>query len=219
MGFLPKKNLNLGIFMLFLAILTLGVGERGLAQETDYTAAGLAKLKNGNARGAVADFSLALQQKNTDPTTFLNLCVARTVLKEFAAAEENCTQALQLQPRYAEAYLNRGIIRSEQKNTEGAVADFNQAIALNPKLTAAYYNRALESTPQTNPQIILQDLGTVITLDPNFAAAYYLRGSLLARLGDRKGATGDLRRATQLFKQQGNTQALQQAQQRLNTVQ
>ncbi|MBE9183722.1 tetratricopeptide repeat protein [Microcoleus sp. LEGE 07076] len=53
------------------------------------------------------------------------------------------TEAIRLNPDYAEAHNKRGIIRARDlKDYAAAKADFDRAIAINPNYGDAYYNRA-----------------------------------------------------------------------------
>ena len=45
-------------------------------------------------------------------------------------AVANLTEALKINPNYAEAYLNRGLARSDLGDSQGAVADFQKAADL-----------------------------------------------------------------------------------------
>jgi len=53
------------------------------------------------------------------------------------------TEAIRLNPNYAEAHNKLGIIRARNlKNYPAAKADFDRAIEINPNYGDAYYNRA-----------------------------------------------------------------------------
>ena len=51
------------------------------------------------------------------------------------------TQAIVLNPNYAEAYNGRGNARYSLRDYKGAVADFNEALRINPNYAEAYTNR------------------------------------------------------------------------------
>ena len=51
------------------------------------------------------------------------------------------TQAIRLNPNYADAYYNRGNVYRNQEKWDLAVADLTQAIRLNPNDADAYKNR------------------------------------------------------------------------------
>ncbi|MEP6880146.1 MAG: tetratricopeptide repeat protein, partial [Nitrosospira sp.] len=53
------------------------------------------------------------------------------------------TEAICLQPGYADAYYNRANARKNKGDLEGAVQDYTEAIRLQPDLAEAYNNRAI----------------------------------------------------------------------------
>src|SRR5271154_2819313 len=53
--------------------------------------------------------------------------------REWDAAIDDFTKAIQLNPNYAEAYYNRGVLRHARSDLDGAIADFTKAIELDPK--------------------------------------------------------------------------------------
>ena len=53
------------------------------------------------------------------------------------------TEAIRLDPKYANAYINRGLAYREKGETDRAIADFTEAIRLDPKFADAYVNRGL----------------------------------------------------------------------------
>ena len=51
------------------------------------------------------------------------------------------TEAIRLDPKYANAYSNRGVAYSDKGDKDRAIADFTEAIRLDPKYADAYNNR------------------------------------------------------------------------------
>ena len=51
------------------------------------------------------------------------------------------TEAIRLDPDFAQAYYERGIVHFERGNTDEALADYTEAIRLNPGFANAYFNR------------------------------------------------------------------------------
>jgi tetratricopeptide (TPR) repeat protein len=121
--------------------------------------------------------------------------------KNYDAAIANFSQAIQLNPNFAEAFDRRGHTRmqywslrqsyEEKSGYNEAIVDFSEAIRLKSNYVQAYYDRGFWRTrfagdgPLVNfpPDVIKQyqkdaiaDLTRAIQLRPTFAAAYYLRG-------------------------------------------
>lgn len=62
-------------------------------------------------------------------------------LGKYIKAIEDYSEALKLNPNYAEAYNNRGYIYDDLQEPENAFKDYNQAIKLNSKYAEAFLNR------------------------------------------------------------------------------
>jgi len=62
-------------------------------------------------------------------------------LGDFDTAIASYTDALRLDPTYAEAFHNRGAALHMQSKWAEAVRDYTEAIRLNPKYADAYMNR------------------------------------------------------------------------------
>jgi tetratricopeptide (TPR) repeat protein len=100
-----------------------------------------------------------------------------------------------------------------------AVAQFSRALKLNPRYTIAYFMRAMaQDLLQMYPQA-LADYNQALSLNPKYAEAYGNRGLLKAnKLTDRPGAISDYRTAAKIFRQQGQTEYLQWAINRLREL-
>jgi len=61
---------------------------------------------------------------------------------EASGAEADYSEAIRLDPKYAEAYYIRGRAWGNKGEYDRAIADYNEAIRLDPKSTWAYNNRA-----------------------------------------------------------------------------
>ena len=62
-------------------------------------------------------------------------------LGDYKGAITDYTQAIRLNPDYADAYYNRGNAKSKLGQHFAAIADYDIAIRLNPDDAGAYYNR------------------------------------------------------------------------------
>jgi len=85
--------------------------------------------------------------------------------KNFNAAIEAYTQAIQLNPYFGAAYGNRGLSYLRIRNYEYALADLNQAIYINPNDENAYINRG-NINFETNDYEI-EDYEYALRINPN----------------------------------------------------
>jgi serine/threonine protein kinase/tetratricopeptide (TPR) repeat protein len=85
------------------------------------------------------------------------------------------SQAIEADPRFAEAHYLRGASYRQNGQQEEAEADLTQAIALRPDLVEAYYERGDLYLDQARGQDAWHDFTTIIELQPEYAEAYYKR--------------------------------------------
>jgi len=117
---------------------------------------------------------------------------------DFQGAIADYTQAIRIDPNYADAYYNRGKAKSELKDYQGAIADYTQAIRINPNDAAAYNNRGIAKDELKDYQGAIADYTQAIRIDPNFALAYYNRGNAKIELEDYQGAIEDYTQAIRI---------------------
>lgn len=151
--------------------------------------------------GTCGTFAIASQAeaKNLFPTQRSQIIIAQTTTTPPAS---NSTVA---------SYLKRGIEKFQAKNYSGAIEDCNQALKLEPKNTSAYVVRGaarflLEQFPAAKT-----DFDTALEISPNIAYAHYFRGLTQYALKNKPAAIADLRKASTLFKQEGNQDLAQKA--------
>ena len=64
-------------------------------------------------------------------------------LKQYNEAIKDYNQAIELDPKHANAYYNRGIAKALLKQYDEAIKDYNQAIELNPSMRMPITTEAL----------------------------------------------------------------------------
>ena len=90
-------------------------------------------------------------------------------------ALEEYTQAIVLNPDYAEAYLGRGWVHHAKGSRRLAVKNFNQAIRLKPRNPKAYFGRAWAYEQLGQAELAIKEYGQAILLKPDYADAYLSR--------------------------------------------
>jgi len=103
--------------------------------------------------------------------------------KQYEDAIEDCTEALRLNPRFAEAHNRRGTAYMGQADYPKSILDFDAAITLEPDYTAAYFNRGVAQAALGRYDGALTDYNTALRLNPLLTQAYYSRA--LARITKR----------------------------------
>jgi WD40 repeat protein/Flp pilus assembly protein TadD len=124
----------------------------------------------------------------------------------FEEAIATLSEAIALDPEFANAYHNRGEVYYKLDNYEQAIADYTTALELKPNNAVTYQRRGLayfmlgnsEQDPQIWEQKALPDYERAIELDPKDAEAYMLRAWLFGNLGKMEEAFADWERAIEL---------------------
>jgi len=101
------------------------------------------------------------------------------------------TQAIRLNPNYAEAYFGRGKIQIELGKPEKAINDLTQAIQLKPDYAEAYFYRAKAYYQLGQKLQAVEDLTQAIRISPTYAEAYYQRGLIYTELQNKQAAIED----------------------------
>jgi len=85
----------------------------------------------------------------------------------------DATEAIRLDPKFAEAYCNRGAAYGSKGEFDKAIADCTEAIQLDPGHAKAYRNRALAYRNKRELDKAVADYTEALRLEPSFARAYY----------------------------------------------
>ena len=120
--------------------------------------------------------------------------------KQWAAAIEAYTKAIELQPDDAYAYGLRGIAYDELGKYNEAVRDYDRTIELQPDNPEAYNNRGFNYAKMGEYEKAFADINRALDLAP--AYQYSLHSYSLHSLGFtymKRGEAGDRERALELF--------------------
>jgi Tfp pilus assembly protein PilF len=143
-------------------------------------------------------FAVAQPAVSDDAATHLNRAKVLINGGDYDAAMRDLSQAIQIDPKLAEAYNVRGFIYHRKKDYDLAIADFDQAIRLNPKSAATFNNRGNSWLEKGDFARALTDLNQAVQLGPTQAAFYNNRGSAKREQGDLDGALTDYEQALRL---------------------
>ena len=139
----------------------------------------------------VADYEKAIQiglkMKSIDKTNRQSLAIAYynhgSIDSQRGDTEHillDFTEAIRLDPQYADAYINRGIILSRNGDFRKAIADFDDAIRLQPDRAPGYNGRAWCYSDTGDSNKAIADFTKAILIDPSLVSAYYGRRTAYA---------------------------------------
>jgi tetratricopeptide (TPR) repeat protein len=93
------------------------------------------------------------------------------------------SEAINLNPAYADAYFHRGTAYRAKGDYDRAIADFGQAIALDPKDPEAHYHRGEAYRDKGNYDRAVADFDRALEIDPSMPGAAVNKAKLLEKLG------------------------------------
>ena len=115
----------------------VGIGAGLLSTQTAYAKSaqdwfdsGLDKAKSGNLKGAIADWTKAIEMYPRYAGAYSNRGLARYKLGDLKGAIADYTKAIKLRPELYQAYTNRGIVLEELGNLKDACRDWKKAVDL-----------------------------------------------------------------------------------------
>ncbi|QIZ72449.1 tetratricopeptide repeat protein [Oxynema aestuarii] len=159
---------------------------------------GFERLDMGDYRGAVEDYTEALELDPQQATAYNNRGLAHFHLGELDGAIADYSASLELNPNESVVYFNRGFAYFNRGDYEAAIADYNNALRLAPEVTGAYFYRGEAYNQLGEHQRAIADYSEAIRLAPTDAVAYNNRGLARYNQGDYPGAIDDYTQAIRL---------------------
>jgi lipoprotein NlpI len=146
---------------------------------------------------AIADISEALQIR-PGAIDYNNRGLAYATKGDRDRAIADYSEAVRLDPKFANAYNNRGLAYRAKGDNDRAIADFNEAITVDPKLASAYNNRGNAYRAKGDNDRAIADYDEAIRGDPKFANAYINRGLTFLYGGSLAKAQADFKQTNDL---------------------
>ena len=165
---------------------------------TQYYYDGLDKYNLKDYKGAIVDFTKAIQINPNKSYYYFYRGISKKNLKDYNGAISDHTRAIELDPNDASAYNTRGYAKYNLKDYNGAIADYTKAIELDPNDAMAYFNRGNSKEKLGDLNGAISDFTKAIELKPNDARAYINRGLAKLNLKDYYGVISDSTRAIEL---------------------
>jgi tetratricopeptide (TPR) repeat protein len=107
----------------------------------------------------------------------------------------------------------------ELGNIQRAITDFTEVIRLDPENYDSYYCRGIAKDDCGDIHGAIDDYTEAIRINPDVAAAYFFRGVLRNNaLGDKQNGLTDLRKAAQLYQEEGNSVLYKKALENIESI-
>jgi tetratricopeptide (TPR) repeat protein len=130
--------------------------------------------------------------RHADSHVRLRHAYAAAGRRDYDRAIAECTAAIRMDPRSAEAYNLRGSIWAAMGRLDQALIDLDEAIRLSPRNPSAMLARGEVRLALGEPGKAIADLDEAIRLGYRDAMAYYDRGEARLRRGELDPALADL---------------------------
>lgn len=125
-----------------MLLLCRGQGANSAAtQAKSLVESGNARAGQGDAQGAILDFSRSIEIDPTNPIAYAARGNARVSVGELEDAITDFSKAIEIDPSRRVPYINRGVAKVDKGDLDGAILDYTKVIALDAKNVTAYRNR------------------------------------------------------------------------------
>ncbi len=135
--------------------------------------------------GQQADFPASLQSR-----LYGRRAAAWLLQEQPRLALEDGTQAVALDPTYADGYLLRGMASAALEADNHAIADFDQVISLDARAVFAYAHRSLVHRGQRAYEQAVEDANWVLVLAPDLPEATMLRSVMYEDMDEARRRPG-----------------------------
>jgi tetratricopeptide (TPR) repeat protein len=105
------------------------------------------------------------------------------------------TEALRIDPRFAEAHYNMGVALAKQGKSQEAIAHYAEALKLNPNYADAHNNLGIILARQEKNREAIAHFAEALRIKPDRAEIYINMANSLSGLGEMDGAVSLYRKA------------------------
>ena len=133
-----------------------------------------------------------------DAAFYVNRGLAHYNKGQYDEAISDYTEALKINPRYAETYVNRGTAYYSKGQFDQAISDCTEALKINPRLAEAYFNRGTAYGNKDQYDEAISDFTKGLEINPRDADAYVNRGTAYGKKGQYDQAISDYNKALEI---------------------
>lgn len=163
---MPYRNCTFLMLLSLAALRPLGAAADGPAECEE----GIAAAEAGDQNAAIGHFDRCLREAqlstNARAEFYNRRGVAYATLARLDRAIADFTQAVGVDPTYAQAYYNRGTAYGRKGQLDEAIAEFDEALRLDPRYVLAFHGRAVAHLRQRAYDRAIADEERALALDP-----------------------------------------------------
>ena len=157
----------------------------------DYFITAWTKHQELNYRGAIEDYTQAIELNPEFGTGYELRGVAKADMKNDIGAIEDYSKAIELNHYSSTIYILRGASKYNLNDYNGAIEDFNKSIDIDSQNANAFGIRAMAKYGLKDNYGALSDCDKAIMLDPKDPSFYLYRGSVQHSIGNYQMAIED----------------------------
>lgn len=132
------------------------------------------------------------------PILFFYRGVSNAKVKDFKAAVQDYTKAINVNPRKSKYVYHRGLAYFELGDYENAKKDFQTTLSIDGANADLYVKLAFLKQQENDLKGAIEDYSKAIKINPKFAAPYYYRGLIYLQVLLHDKACADLKKAADL---------------------
>lgn len=166
--------------------------------DQDYFDRGKLKGNSKDLRGAISDFTKAIEINPSFKEAYSFRGASKNDLRDFKGAIEDYSIAIKIDPTDASIFNMRGIAKASLSDYQGVVEDFDKALELEPEVALFYFLRGTAKIQVEDFIAASEDFTIVIQFEPDNMMAYYNRAIAYLASGDYINAFFDLTKAGEM---------------------
>lgn len=159
---------------------------------------GIEKCNHSDFKGAIGEFSSAIDIKPEDPIGHYCRALTKLRLRNYDSSIPDFTEAIRLQMGEANALYYRGVARYNTKDYNGAELDLESYLKAEPGFAEGYYMLGLISKDSDKLSVAIENFSMAINKNSRHEAAFFERALAKNKTGDKAGCCIDLKKAYEL---------------------
>jgi tetratricopeptide (TPR) repeat protein len=132
-------------------------------------------------------FNKAIEINKESADLFINRAATRINLLDYQGANEDCDNAVKIDPNNYMAYYYKGVIGHSTNNNKQALKNLDKSIKLNTNDAEVYYERATVKYELNKFKSAMKDCEIVLQLDGDYLEVYDVKAAIQIETKDYAG--------------------------------